>query len=79
MATIEISLPDDLVQDANELGLLDAANLETILRNEIREQAFRSLLSIAPKLAAAGVQAMSEEEVVAEVHAARAEQHAAGT
>ncbi|SDG94464.1 MULTISPECIES: hypothetical protein [unclassified Duganella] len=79
MVTIQISLPDDLVRDATELGLLDASNLEAILRSEIREHAFQSLLSIAPRLAAAGVQPLSEEEVVAEVRAARAEQYASGT
>lgn len=77
MVTIQLSLPEDLVQDANELGLLDPKKLAAILRNEIREHAFHSLLSIAPKLAAAGFPPMSEEEVAAEVRAARAEKNAA--
>jgi hypothetical protein len=77
MATIQLSLPDDLVKDAAQLGLLESTTLEALLRNEIRKQAFNSLLSIAPTLTAAGVEPMSEEEVAAEVRAARTEQHAA--
>ncbi|MYN38195.1 hypothetical protein GTP55_02295 [Duganella sp. FT109W] len=76
MVTIQLSLPDDLVKDATEFGLLESTRLETILRNEIRKTAFESFLSIAPELEAAGIVPMSEEEVVAEVRAARAEQNA---
>lgn len=76
MATIQLSLPDDLVKDATELGLLEAGRLEAILRNQIRQLAFKSLLSIAPNLKAAGIKSMSEAEVIAEVRAARAELNA---
>jgi len=76
MATIQISLPDDLLEDVNALGLLEPSKLEELLRNEIRERAFDRLLSIADKLTAAGVEPMSEEEVVAEVRAFRAAHHA---
>lgn len=77
MAIIQLELPDDVARDANELGLLESQKLEAMLRNEIRQHAFESLLSIAGKLAAAGVEPMSEEEVVAEVRAFRTAQHAA--
>lgn len=76
MATIKFSLPDDLVQEANELGLLESTKLEELLRNEIRQHALDSLLSIAEKFAAAGIEPMSEQEVVAEIRAFRAAQHA---
>ena len=79
MKTVQVCLPDELVRDADELGLLEPTRLEAILRNEIRQYAFGSLLSIADKLAAAGVKQMSDEEVLEEVRIARMNYHAAAT
>ena len=65
-----------MLQEANELGLLESTKLEELWRNEIRQHALDSLLSIADQFAAAGIEPISEEEVVAEVRAFRAAQHA---
>ncbi|MRW91097.1 hypothetical protein GJ699_13960 [Duganella sp. FT80W] len=78
MATLQLSIPDDLAREAEQLGLLTPTSLESILRQEIRRIAFNYLLSIPDKLRAAGVEPMTEEEVVAEVRAARAESHETG-
>ena len=72
MATIQIDLPDATAQAAREAGLLTPEALERLLNEALRrKQAADSLLSIADRVAAAGVEPMSAEEINTEVKAAR--------
>jgi hypothetical protein len=74
MTTIQIELPEATVQAAREAGLLTPQALERLLNEALRrKQAADSLLSIAERVAAAGIEPMSMEEINAEVKAARAE------
>ncbi len=74
MAKIHIELPDATAQAAREAGLLTPEALERLLTEALRrKQAADSLLSIADRVAAAGIEPMSMEEINAEVKAARAE------
>ena len=73
MTTIQIDLPDATAQAAREAGLLTPEALERLLNEALRrKQAADSLLSIADRVAAAGFEPMSMEEINAEVKAARA-------
>jgi hypothetical protein len=76
MVNLRISIPEDLARDAKQLGLLKPETITEILRAEVRKLALEHLLSIAPKLAAAGDVPMSAEEVQEEIRAARRDQHA---
>jgi hypothetical protein len=72
MAKIEIDLPDHVANAAREAGLLTPHALERLLTNAItRKQAAERLLSIADRVAAAGVAPMSMEVIATEVKAAR--------
>jgi hypothetical protein len=72
MTTIRIELPDATAQAATAAGLLTASALERLLNNAIqRKQASDSLLSLADRVAAAGIAPMSMEEINAEVKSAR--------
>lgn len=74
MARIQIELPDDTAQAAREAGLLTPEALERLLTEALRrKQAADSLLGIADRVAAAGIEPMSMEEINAEVKATRAE------
>jgi hypothetical protein len=74
MTTIQIDLPDTTVQAAREAGLLTPQVLDRLLNEALqRKQAADSLLSIADRVAAAGIPPMSMDEINAEVKAARAE------
>jgi hypothetical protein len=74
MTTIQIELPDATVQAAREAGLLTAQALERLITDALkRQQAGDALLNIADRVAAAGVEPMSMDEINAEVKAARAE------
>ena len=74
MTTIQIELPDATAQAARDAGLLTGQALERLLNEALRRrQAADALLSIADRVAAAGVSPMSMEEINAEVKAARAE------
>jgi len=76
MVNLQISLPEDLAQDVEELGLLKPETITEILRAEVRKLASEYLLSIAPTLAAAGDVPMSAEEIQEKIRAVRREQHA---
>lgn len=73
MTTIQIELPDATAEAARDAGLLTPEALEQILEEALRrKQAAESLLSIAGRVATAGIAPMSMEEINAEVKAARA-------
>ena len=81
MTTIQIELPEATAQAARDAGLLTPQALERMLNDALkRKEAADSLLSIADRVAAAGIAPMSMDEINAEVKAARAErrQHAGG-
>ena len=74
MTTIQIELPDTTARAARDAGLLTPQALDRLLTDALRRQeAANSLLSIADRVAAAGIEPMSMEEINAEVKAARAD------
>lgn len=74
MARIQIDLPDATAQAARDAGLLTPDALSRLLNEALRRrQAADALLSIADRVAAAGIPPMSMEEINAEVKAERVE------
>ncbi len=74
MTTIQIELPEATAQAARDAGLLTTQALERLLVDALRRrQAADALLSIADRVAAAGIAPMSMQEINAEVKTARAE------
>ncbi len=74
MTTIQIELPDATAQAARKAGLLTPQALERLLTEALeRQQAADALLSIADRVAAAGIEPMSMDDINAEVKAARAQ------
>ena len=69
---IELQLPVATAQAANDAGLLTPDSLERLLQEALRRtKAADSLLSVANRVAAAGVAPMTMEEINAEVKAGR--------
>lgn len=77
MTELMVTLPDDLVQRARSAGLLSDSAIQRLLEDAMRREAGRKLLAIAERIQAAGIPPMSDEEIVAEVKAVRAERRAA--
>ena len=74
MTKIEIEVPEATASAAREAGLLTTEALDRLLTDAIkRRRTADSLLSIADRVAAAGIEPMSMEEIDAEVKAVRAE------
>ena len=72
MTTIQIELPDATANAARDAGLLTPQALERLINDALRrKQAADSLLSIAERVAAAGIPPMSMKEINAEAKAAR--------
>jgi len=76
MTLIQIKLPDELAQRASSAGLLSDDAIQQLLEDAMRRQAGRALLDVARQIQAAGIPPMSDEEIVAEVKAVRAERRA---
>ena len=74
MTKIQIELPEATEKAAREAGLLTPQALDRLLTDAIRrQQAADALLSIAARVAEAGIEPMSMEELDTEVKAVRAE------
>ena len=76
MTEVMVKLPDELAQRAKSAGLLTDSAIQRLLEEAMRREAGQRLLHVAQRLQAAGVEPMSEDEIVAEVKAARAERRA---
>jgi hypothetical protein len=73
MTKIQIELPEETAKAAREAGLLTSQALDRLLTDAIRRRrAADSLLEIADRVARAGVEPMSMDEIDAEVKAVRA-------
>ena len=76
MTTLTIDLPDNVAEEARDAGLLTSEALTQLLKDAVRRQAGRHLLDLAQRLQSAGIPPMGDEEILAEVKAARAERRA---
>jgi hypothetical protein len=73
---IEIRLPDELARRARNAGLLSDDAVQGLLEDAMRRRAGRAFLDAATRIQSAGIPPMSDEEIVAEVKAARADRRA---
>jgi hypothetical protein len=79
MTTVQITLPDQLAQEAERAGLLSSPALEELLRGQLKAKAAEQLFAAMDKMSALGdVPYMSPEEVAEEIKAMRAEKRAQG-
>lgn len=73
MTTLQIELPDNTALAARAAGLLTSQALDRLLTQALRQrEAADLLLSVADRVAAAGIAPMSMQEINAEVKATRA-------
>ena len=78
LTKIQIDLPEATVRAAREAGLLTTQSLDRLLTDALRRrQAADGLLSIADRVAAEKIEAISMQEIDAEVKAYRAERRRA--
>ena len=68
---IKITLPDDLAREAEANGLLNSQAMENLLRAEIRRRRVNGLFESADRLAGVEIPALTQDEVEAEIQAAR--------
>ena len=76
MTTLELKLdlPDRLAQDAVRLGLLEPQTLRTLLSEAVRSRRLAQLAEGRQRVAAAGIEPLSEDDILAEIDAYRADQ-----
>jgi hypothetical protein len=77
MTTVQITLPDQLAQEAQRYGLLSPARLEKWLRDQLKDQRVDELFLAMDRMAGVDAPvAMSPEEVAQEIATMRAERRA---
>jgi hypothetical protein len=77
MTTVQITLPDQLAQEAQRAGLLSPPAIERWLREELKARRVDELFTAMDRMAAENEPAiMSPEEVADELRAMRAERRA---
>lgn len=77
MTTVQITLPDQLAQDAQRAGLLSSSKLERWLREQLRTQHADELFVAMDRMAAVDEPSvMSPDEVAQKIAAMRAERRA---
>ena len=77
MTTIQITLPDELAQEAKQAGLLTPELLEKWLRHQLKAQRLDQLFSAMDRMANEDAPAtMSPEQAAKELAAMRAERRA---
>jgi hypothetical protein len=77
MTTVEITLPDQLAQEAQRAGLLTPERIELLLREELKAKRIDELFAAMERMdRAAEPAAMSPEEVAAEIADMRAARRA---
>ncbi|GHC79388.1 hypothetical protein GCM10007320_20610 [Pseudorhodoferax aquiterrae] len=80
MTDLQITLPDALAREAASAGLLAPPKLERMLREQLRKDRIEKMQAARAQLAAEPLEAMTPDEINAEIGAYRAEQrHAAGS
>ena len=78
MTELKLSLPDNLAKEAAQAGLLSDAEIEKLLREEIRRRATTELFEAMDRMAAVEGAPMTEEEIQAEIDAVRSARRARG-
>ena len=74
---VQITLPDQLAQEAQRAGLLSPARLEKWVRDQLKDQRVDELFSAMDRMASGDEPAvMSPEDVAQEIAIMRAERHA---
>jgi hypothetical protein len=76
MTTVEIKLPDSVAQEAKKAGLLDEPAVEKLFREALRKQSIGELFAALDEIQAQKLPPMTEEEIQAEIDAARAQRRA---
>lgn len=77
MTTVQITLPDQLAQEAQSAGLLTSATIERMLRELLKLQHVDDLFGAMDRMGAIDAPAaMSPEEIAQEIRIMRAEQRA---
>jgi hypothetical protein len=71
---VTLTLPEDLVREAEAIGILTPEVIARLIRDEIdRRRKFDRLFETMDKLSASGEPPLTDEELEAEIQAARAE------
>ncbi len=78
MTKLMLMLPDELALRAERAGLLSDSVIQRLLEDAMRREAGRKLLEVAARVQAAGIAPVSDEEIVEEVKAVRADRRERG-
>lgn len=76
MTTVQLTLPDQLVSEAQRAGLLTPARIEKFLREQLKAQRVDELFEAMEQAAAVDEPVMTPEQIAEEIRIMRAERRA---
>lgn len=71
MIQVTVSLPDDLRQQAESIGLLMPQAIEQLLREEIRRRKINQFFEAIDQVAKIDLPRLTDDEIAAEIESAR--------
>jgi hypothetical protein len=78
--TVELDLPDELIRQARQMGLLDNRRVAELLADEVRRRiAGQDLKIVLDEIRSVSGEPLTTDEIGAEIKAARAERRARET
>ncbi len=78
MSEVVLTLPDNIVEEAEEFGLFKPLIITSMLKEEIRRRKVNKFFEAADRLAALGGEPMTNDEINAEIAAARRDRRRRG-
>lgn len=69
---LQLNLPDKIIQEAKQYGLLDAQTIEKFIQTELQRHRINDLLKVADRVAMCGIRPLAETEIAEEIQAIRA-------
>jgi hypothetical protein len=78
MTTVQITLPDQLAQEAQSAGLLTSDRIEKFLREQLKTQRVNELFEAMDRASCVEMPVMTPGQIAEEIRAMRAERRARG-
>lgn len=68
---LQLNLPDKILQEAKQYGLLEAQAIEKLIQTELQQRRVNDLLKVADRIAMCEIKPLTSTEIAEEIQAIR--------